>query len=40
MWIHERDYKPVVPEGNTHEAAQDAIDQVSIKLGYSKFPEI
>lgn len=34
MWIHERAYSPVVPQGNTHIAAQDAIDQVSEKLGY------
>lgn len=34
MWIHERAYKPVVPAGNTHEAAQSALDQVSEKLGY------
>ena len=34
MWIHERAYKPVVPEGNTQEAAQDALAKVSEKLGY------
>jgi len=34
MWIHERAYKPVVPEGNTHEAATSAIEQVSKALGY------
>jgi prolyl 4-hydroxylase len=34
MWIHERPYSPVVPPGNTHEAALSAILQVSEKLGY------
>ena len=34
MWIHERPYSPVVPPGNTHEAASSAIQQVSEKLGY------
>jgi len=34
MWIHERAYKPVVPEGNTHEAAQDALKKVRERLGY------
>ena len=34
MWIHERAYKPVVPEGNSHQAAQSALEQVSKTLGY------
>jgi prolyl 4-hydroxylase len=34
MWIHERPYSPVVPPGNTHEAALSAVLQVSKKLGY------
>lgn len=34
MWIHERAYQPVVPVGNTHEAAQEALEQVNKKLGY------
>jgi prolyl 4-hydroxylase len=34
MWIHERPYSPVVPPGNTHEAALSAILQVSENLGY------
>lgn len=34
MWIHERHYKPVVPAGNSHKAAQEAINKVSEKLGY------
>jgi prolyl 4-hydroxylase len=34
MWIHECAYSPVIPPGNTYEAALSAIDQVSEKLGY------
>lgn len=34
MWIHQRAYKPVVPPGNSHEAAQKDIEQVSKALGY------
>jgi hypothetical protein len=34
MWIHERAYKPVVPVGNTHKAAQEALEQANKKLGY------
>ena len=34
MWIHERSYKPVVPDGNSHDAAIDPIKQKEIELGY------
>jgi prolyl 4-hydroxylase len=34
MWIHEKAYSAVVPPGNSHEAAQDAVDKVSRELGY------
>lgn len=34
MWIHERDYKPVIPEGNSHEAALEAIERKERELGY------
>ena len=34
MWIHERDYKPVIPEGNSHEAGLEAIERKERELGY------
>ena len=34
MWIHERNYTPVVPEGNSHEAARDSLRSKEIELGY------
>ena len=34
MWIHERDYTPVVPEGNNHEAATDLIRLKQEELDY------
>lgn len=34
MWIHQHPYHPVVPPGNTHDAAMDSIAQQSIQLGY------
>ena len=34
MWIHQHPYHPVVPPGNTHDAAMDSIAQRSIQLGY------
>lgn len=35
MWIHEREYTPVVPNGNTHEAAIEAIRAKEKDLGYN-----
>lgn len=34
IWIHERQYVPVIPEGNSHAAALDAIHEKEIELGY------
>ena len=34
MWIHERAYKPVVPEGNNHEAATELIRLKKEELDY------
>lgn len=34
MWIHERSYNPVVPDGNSHDAAIDLIKQKETELGY------
>jgi prolyl 4-hydroxylase len=34
MWIHERAYEPVVPEGNNHEAAKDSIRLKEEELDY------
>lgn len=34
MWIHEQDYKPVVPQGNSHEAAVQPIKETQQALGY------
>jgi prolyl 4-hydroxylase len=34
MWIHEREYTPIIPEGNNHEDALDAIKAKEIELGY------
>ncbi len=34
MWIHEKDYSPVIPEGNSHEAAIEVIQAKEIELGY------
>ena len=34
MWIHQKDYKPVIPKGNTHEAAMEAIQAKEMELGY------
>jgi hypothetical protein len=34
MWIHEREYTPVVPEGNNHEDALNVIKEKEIELGY------
>ena len=35
MWIHEKDYKPVIPSGNTHEAAIGVIKAKKEELGYN-----
>ena len=35
MWIHQYDYLPVVPQGNTHEAALACIAQINDELGYN-----
>lgn len=35
LWVHERDYTPQVPLGNTHEAAVGLIQKTEDKLGYS-----
>jgi len=35
MWIHERDYKPVIPEGNSHEPAVELINAMEEELGYN-----
>ena len=34
MWIHERKYKSVVPEGNSHDAAVEVVKEKEIELGY------
>lgn len=34
MWIHESKYRPVIPEGNTHEAAIDLVKEKEAELGY------
>jgi prolyl 4-hydroxylase len=34
IWVHERPYKPVIPHGNTHEAAKDAVHEKEIELEY------
>ena len=34
MWIHESAYQPVVPVGNSQEAAASVVEQVSRDLGY------
>ena len=34
MWIHQRKYQAVLPEGNSHEAAQGVVDEISRTLGY------
>lgn len=35
MWIHERSYKPVVPDGNSHGAALDLIKEKETEFKYS-----
>lgn len=35
MWIHEKEYTPVVPKGNSHEAAVKAIQAKEKELGYN-----
>jgi hypothetical protein len=35
MWIHEREYTPVTPEGNNHEDALNVIKEKEIELGYN-----
>mmetsp|Transcript_13782 Transcript_13782/g.16735 ORF Transcript_13782/g.16735 Transcript_13782/m.16735 type:complete len:421 (-) Transcript_13782:11-1273(-) len=35
MWIHERPYRPVVPEGNNHEDAVELIKSKENELGYT-----
>lgn len=34
IWVHERPYKPVIPHGNTHDAAKDAVREKEKELGY------
>lgn len=34
IWVHERPYKPVIPHGNTHDAANDAVREKENELGY------
>jgi prolyl 4-hydroxylase len=34
MWIHERAYNAIVPEGNSHEAAIDVVKEKEVELGY------
>lgn len=34
MWIHEREYEPVLPPGNSQHAALGAVERVSRDLGY------
>ncbi len=33
MWIHQRQYSPVLPKGNSHEDAREAIQAKKIELG-------
>ncbi|KAG7364233.1 procollagen-proline dioxygenase [Nitzschia inconspicua] len=35
MWVHQYPYNPVLPAGNTHEAARPLMEDMSRKLGYS-----
>ena len=35
MWIHEGHYSPVVPDGNSHDAAIASIRQKAVELGYA-----
>jgi hypothetical protein len=34
IWIHERTYQPVLPPGNSHQAAWPAIEEASRQLGF------
>jgi len=34
MWLHERIYEPVVPEGNSHGEARDVVERREIELGF------
>jgi predicted 2-oxoglutarate/Fe(II)-dependent dioxygenase YbiX len=36
MWIHEREYKAVLPIGNSHDLAGDAVRETILKLGLSE----
>jgi len=36
MWIHEREYKAVLPIGNSHDLAADAVRETIVKLGLAK----
>jgi hypothetical protein len=34
MWIHEKEYIPVIPKGNTHESATELVNAKEVELGY------
>ena len=34
MWLHERKYDPVIPEGNTHDGLEDLIGAKETELGF------
>jgi len=34
MWLHEREYEPVIPEGNSHDAARGILEQREADLGF------
>lgn len=34
IWIHEREYKPAVPDGNSHASAKEALELKRAELGY------
>lgn len=36
IWIHEEKYNPVIPEGNSHDAAIKVVKDVEAKFGYRK----
>ena len=34
IWIHEREYNPQVPDGNSHEDAINAVEQKVKEMGF------
>ena len=36
IWIHKEKYHPIIPDGNSHEAAIDAVKDMEVKLGYRR----